>query len=40
MSGSKKMKDPRSFQKKMIAVMAVVLCATLVLSLVAGLLVY
>lgn len=36
----KKMKSPQRFQKTFLAVMALVLCATLILSLVAGLLAY
>lgn len=40
MSKNKKYRDPQKFQKRMAAVIAVVLCLALVLSIVAGLLAY
>ena len=40
MSKQKKYRDPQKFQKHFAAVVAIVLCLALVLSLVAGLLAY
>lgn len=40
MSKQKKYRDPQKFQKRFAAVVAIVLCLALVLSLVEGLLIY